>query len=300
MSLTTSVFNLPFVKESALFLASRTTHLRRGPSDTLARLLRYPKLPGSIPWARNTVALADSKIAVVTTAGFYMKGQPPFLENSPAGDWTFRVIHKDMALNKLALSSHTVDRRAASLDPNMLLPLERLADLKNQGLIGSVANNHYSFYSFTARPNRLMDGSAKDTARRIRYEGVDKVILLTSSILSQEIAFLTQRAIEDEGVPTVSLGYTHEAIEAFRPPRVCLMAKGSLFRQEEYLDADVQMNLLRFMLSQFDEMTEPGAVKKVVFTLPTGERVRSAPAAIKPKPDAAGTGGSRSPKDLFE
>ncbi len=294
MSLLPSVFNLPFVKESALYLSSRTTHLRRGPSDTLARLLRYPKLPGSIPWARNTVALADSKIALVTTAGFYAKGQPPFLEGSPAGDWTFRVIHKDMALSKLILSHHTVDRRPALLDPNVLLPLDRLADLKAQGAIGSIANNHYSFYSFTARPNRLVDGSAKDAARRIRYEGVDKVLILTSSILSQEIAFLVQRAIEDEGVPTVSLAYTQQALESFRPPRACFMGKGSFFRQEEYLEPDVQMNLIRFMLAQFEEMTEPGSVKKVVFTLPPSERPRSsAPTPSRSKPDSSG-------KDLFE
>lgn len=297
MSLLPSIFNLPFVKEAMLYAASRTTHLRRGPSDTLARLLRYPKIPGTIPWARNTVALADSKIAVVTTAGYYAKGQPAFLEGSPAGDWTFRVIHRDIPLTKLILSNHTVDRRPALLDPNLLFPLDRLADLKNQGIIGSVANNHYSFYSFTARPNRVIDGSAKDTARRIRYEGVDKVIILTASILSQEIAFLVQRAIEDEGVPTVSLAYTPQAVEAFRPARACLMSKGSLFRQEEYLERDVQMNLLCFMLAQFEEMTEPGSVKKVVFTLPAGERHRSPVPPSRPRPENAP---APPQKDFFE
>lgn len=298
MSLLASVFNLPFIKESALYLTSRTTHRRRGPSDSLARLLRYPKIAGTIPWARNTVALSDSKVAIVTTAGYYAKGQPAFLEHSPAGDWTFRVIHKDIALSKLLLSHHTVDRRPALLDPNLLFPLERLTELKNQGVIAAVAANHYSFYGFSARPNRVMDGSAKDAARRIRYEGVDKVILLTASVLSQEIAFLVQRAIEDEGVPTVSLAYTPHAVEAFRPARACLMSKGSLFRQPEYLDPDVQTNLLRFMLAQFDEMNEPGSLKKVVFSLPSGERPRpsSAPARSK-TPDAAP---STSQKDLFE
>jgi D-proline reductase (dithiol) PrdB len=295
MSLFASVFNLPFVKESALYISSRTTHRRRGPSDTLARLLRYAKLPGSVPWARNLVPLADSKIAIVTTAGYYAKGQPAFLENSPAGDWTFRVIPRDMTLSKLILSNHTVDRRPALLDPNLLLPLDRLNDLKTQGVIGSIAANHYSFYSFTTRPNRVVDGSAKDAARRIRYEGVDKVVILTASIQSQEIAFLVQRAIEDEGIPTVSLAYTQEAVESLRPPRACILTKGSLFRQSQYLEPDVQMNLLRFMLAQFDEMTEPGSLKKVVFTLPSGERPRITPPAgpFRARPEG-------SQKDLFE
>lgn len=296
MSLFAALFNLPFVKETAFYVSSRTTHLRRGPSDTLSRLLRYPKLAGSVPWARSTVALADSKVAVVTTAGYHLKGQPPFLENSPAGDWTFRAIPRDMALGKLLLSHRTVDRRPALLDPNLLLPLDRLNDLKAQGFIGSVAANHYSFYSFTTRPNRVVDGSAKDVARRIRYEGVDKVLVLTSSVQSQEIAFLVQRAIEDEGVPTVSLAYTPEAVESLRPPRACILTKGSLFRQSAYLDPDVQRNLLRFMLGQFDEMTEPGSLKKVVLTLPPGERPRPAPSAVPPpRPRPEG-----SQKDLFE
>jgi D-proline reductase (dithiol) PrdB len=81
------------------------------------------------------------------------------LEGSPAGDWTFRAIHKDIALSKLILSNHTVDRRPALMDPNMLLPLDRLNELKSQGLIGSVANNHYSFYSYTG----LFELSQPDT-----------------------------------------------------------------------------------------------------------------------------------------
>jgi D-proline reductase (dithiol) PrdB len=293
MSLLPSLFNIPFLKESALYALSRTTHRRRGPSDTLAKMLRYPKIPGSIPWTRSSVPLAASKIAVVTTAGFYAKGQSPFLEGSPAGDWSYRVIPREIPVGKLNWSKFTVDKRLGLLDPNMLLPLDRLAELKEQGVVGSLAANHYSFYSFTARPNRVVDGSAKDAARRIRYEGVDKVIVLTSSVLSQEIAFLVQRAIEDEGVSTVSLSYTQGAIEAFSPPRSCLMSKGSIFRQEEFLDKDIQMNLLKFMLAQFDESTDAGSVKKVVFSLTSGERPRGPVVPIKTRP-------AGSQKDLFE
>ena len=246
-------------------------------SDSVASLIRCRRVSG-IPWARNTTALSKSKVALVTTAGFFIKGQPPFNEANVLGDFGFRTIHRDIALSKLTLAKYMVDRRLALLDPNMLFPISRLMELQRQGFIKEVAANHFSFYGYVFNLNRIMDGSAKDVARRLRYEGVDKVLVMTTSILSQEIALLVQRSIEEEGIPTVSLVYTEDAIAALKPPRTCLLAKGSLCRLEEYLDEDVQMNLVKFMLNQFDSAKNPGTVKKLVIKTPLSKRPKQSDA----------------------
>jgi len=235
------------------------------------------------PWVRNTTPLSASSVAIVTTAGYFVKGQPPFHKSSLFGDFSFRAIHRDIPPTRLALSKYGVDRRLALLDVNMLFPVERLKELQRQGFIKSVAEQHYSFFSFAADLSRVGEGSGKDVARRLRYEGVDKALVITASAISQNTALIVQRVIEEEGIPTVSLCYSREAAAALKPPRSCLVSKGSLFRQEQYLDEDVQMNLVKFMLKQFDVMQEPGSLSPLVLAAPAASRpALAAPAASRP------------------
>ena len=243
-------------------------------SDRLASLIPVRCMPGT-PWVRNQTALSDSVVALVTTAGVTVKGQPAFREGLIGGDFEFRMMHRDVVPQKLSFSKYMIDRRLALLDANILFPLERLRELAQEGVIKGVSEHHFSFYGYASDPNRIMDGSAKDVARRLRYEGVDKVLVMTATVLSQEIAFLVQRAIEEEGIPTVSLAYTEEAVQALKPPRACLLKKGSLSRQEAYLEEGLQMNLLRLMLNQFDAIQVPGTLMPVTLEMPLMSSART-------------------------
>ncbi len=261
-----TILFIPGIKYFLLFLMSHVTHRRQGIPDALGVALKYKPLI-QVGCTKSATPLASSCVALVTTAGYYVKGQEPFAEHRIGGDFSYRSIPKDMPLPNLVPAQYTIDRRTALLDANTLFPIDRLKELKAQGYIREVANTHYSFYSYSSSTNRVREGSAKDVARRLRYEGVDKAIIMTATPLSQEIAFLVQRSIEEEGIQTVSIGYSQHAIEALKPPRTCILTRGALCRLDEYLDVTLQMNLLTFLLSQFNKIHAQNSIEKIVNTV---------------------------------
>jgi D-proline reductase (dithiol) PrdB len=61
-------------------------------------------------------------------------------------------------------------------DINTVLPLDRLAELARDGVIGSVASHHYSFMGAT--DPRGMEDEARELAGRLKADKVDSVLLV--------------------------------------------------------------------------------------------------------------------------
>ncbi|MCU0229652.1 MAG: glycine/betaine/sarcosine/D-proline family reductase selenoprotein B, partial [Bryobacterales bacterium] len=99
------------------------------------------------PGARLRKPLEDSTIAIVTTAAFYLPSQPPFEESMRGGDWTYRAIPATASLPTLEIAhkSDAFDHQGIEADKNLALPLDRLRELVADGVIGAVADTHYSF-----------------------------------------------------------------------------------------------------------------------------------------------------------
>src|SRR4051794_12964831 len=85
--------------------------------------------------------LAEATVAVVTTAAFHHADQPGFA----FGDQSFRVL--DGAKDDLVLGhvSPNFDRTGMLADRNVVLPVDRLAELAAEGVIGAVAPVHMAF-----------------------------------------------------------------------------------------------------------------------------------------------------------
>jgi len=206
------------------------------------------------PWAENKIDLAHSKVGIVTTAGLFVKGDKPFRDFGVSGDFTYRAIPKDTPLGSLSCGRFWMDPRLWALDPNVVFPAERLSELAAKGFIRAIASRHYSVANFLADVRPLVHGSAREIARRFRYDGVDKALVFAASPLGDEAAVLIQRAIEEEGVPTVSLVHSRAVVLALRAPRACILKKGALCRLREYLETSAQTELLITMLRQFESM----------------------------------------------
>ena len=93
-----------------------------------------------------------------------------------AGD--YRVIPDDEDMSNLMMShlSTNFDRTGFFQDVNTAFPIDRLHDLNEMGVIGSVASRHYSFMGAT--PPHMMEPVAKDLAELLKQDGVDAVILV--------------------------------------------------------------------------------------------------------------------------
>ena len=131
---------------------------------------------GPVPWTPFTARFAQARAAVVTTGGFHRMGQPPF--DCDRGDPSFREIPAAVDPRELVITHTHYDSRDARSDPNILLPLERLAELVDEGVLGSLAPTHYSLMGYIPQVDVLTGRTAPAIAGRLADEGVGLVLLV--------------------------------------------------------------------------------------------------------------------------
>jgi D-proline reductase (dithiol) PrdB len=131
------------------------------------------------PGALLQKPLAVSKIAVVTSAAFYCMDQKPFDPGVRGGDYSYREIPENVELGTLRIGhkSDAFDHSGIEKDKNLALPLDRLRELKQEGLIGEVAKRHYSLMGSITAPGRLVTATAPAIATKLVEDGVDAVLL---------------------------------------------------------------------------------------------------------------------------
>ena len=124
------------------------------------------------PWVEGP-PLSRRRVAVVSSAGLVVRGEPPFRGRDP----DFRVIPGSTRPDQLLMSHISInyDRTGFQEDWNVVFPLDRLNELAAEGAIGSVAATHYSFMGATDPV--LMEDYAREVAGRLKQDQVDAVIL---------------------------------------------------------------------------------------------------------------------------
>lgn len=152
---------------------------------------RFPKLlvlfsnrskpleSAGIPWAPLTKKIKDSTVAIVTTAGVHLVGQPPFDMHDKNGDPTYREIPSTAPRDQYTITHDYYDHKDADKDINIVFPIDRLRELKADGYIGGVAPVHYGFMGHIDGPHidALVNKTAVEVAKKLRMNRVDIVIL---------------------------------------------------------------------------------------------------------------------------
>ncbi|MEX2626146.1 MAG: glycine/sarcosine/betaine reductase selenoprotein B family protein [Ilumatobacteraceae bacterium] len=126
------------------------------------------------PAATVAPALAEARVAIVTTAGLRPDG---------GGSWTegqgFVVLDGDARDLTVAHASANFDRAGVAADLDVVYPVDRLAEAAADGRIGSVAPRHVAFMGaqldHTLTTLRLDTGPA--AAKVLLDDGVDVVLL---------------------------------------------------------------------------------------------------------------------------
>jgi D-proline reductase (dithiol) PrdB len=133
-----------------------------------------------VPWSPPRKPLAESRMALVSSAGFVLGGQPPFDESVRGGDPSFRTIPSDTDPASLIDThrSESFDHTGIQRDPNLGLPLERARELVTRGRIGSLAAQHLSFMGSITAPGRFVRDSAPAMARILVEDQVDVALLV--------------------------------------------------------------------------------------------------------------------------
>lgn len=131
------------------------------------------------PGASLAHPLSKARIAVVTSAAFYLPGQAPFDLSLRAGDCSSREIPPEIDLDSLRIGhkSDAFDHSGIETDKNLALPLDRLRELRAEGRIGDSAPRHFSLMGSISAPGRLIAVTAPDIARKLAEDRVDGVLL---------------------------------------------------------------------------------------------------------------------------
>ena len=127
-----------------------------------------------IPWT-TPKPLHESRVAIVTTAGLRVESNADW----NAGDQGSTLIPHDAENLTLAHYSPNFDRVGWILDKNVVFPIDRLNELAEEGIIGSVANTHISFMG--AQPDHTLETIRLDSgpaaAKLLKDDEVDLVLL---------------------------------------------------------------------------------------------------------------------------
>lgn len=122
--------------------------------------------------------LAESTMALVTTAGAHLDTQEPFHVATVAGDASWREIPHDVELDRLRFTHTHYDTSAAEQDPNVVLPIDRLREAVAAGRIGRAAPFHIGMMGFNPDPSEIADATAPAVAERLAEAGVDVVMMV--------------------------------------------------------------------------------------------------------------------------
>jgi D-proline reductase (dithiol) PrdB len=133
-----------------------------------------------VPWSPLRRPLAQSRMALVSSAGFVVKGQEPFNESARGGDVSFREIPRQVDVKELVDThrSETFDHAGMQDDPNLAFPVDRFRELAARGRIGSVNHRHLSLMGSITAPGRLIRDTAPRAVRSLVEDGVEAALLV--------------------------------------------------------------------------------------------------------------------------
>jgi len=117
--------------------------------------------------------LARRRVAIVSSAALYRRGEAPFLP----GSGEFRSLPAGLPTGDILMSHVSIgfDRSGWQRDLNVAYPIDRLRELADEGVIADVAATHYSVMGST--DPQAMAASADAIAAQMRAEGVDAAVL---------------------------------------------------------------------------------------------------------------------------
>lgn len=117
--------------------------------------------------------LAERRVAIVSSAALIRRGDAPF----PFGSGEVRFLPATLPPDEI-LTSHVsinFDRSGFQRDINTVYPLERLRELAADGVIGGVADTHYTVMG--SSDPAAMEESADQISGQLRQECIDAVLL---------------------------------------------------------------------------------------------------------------------------
>jgi D-proline reductase (dithiol) PrdB len=133
-----------------------------------------------IPWAEPRKPVAESRVALISSAGFVLPGQPPFDQSRRGGDPTHRIIAATADVRSLVNThrSESFDPSGIEIDPNLAFPIDRMHELEAEGTIGEFSPRAVSVMGSITAPRGLVRDTAPQIAALLLEDGADLALLV--------------------------------------------------------------------------------------------------------------------------
>jgi D-proline reductase (dithiol) PrdB len=220
------------------------------------------------PFTPARRALPMLNLALISSAGAYIDGTQPFDTSAAGGDLTFREIPIEVEESDLRFAARGYDPASVQKDVDAQLPIARLLEFEQNGIIGQLNPVYWSFSGFIPDAAKLVDELVPKLLERVQRYEVQAALLIPASVLCHQSIGLVARALELAGVPTMMLAVVKSVVESVRPPRVALHdgdpgAVSGLPNWPEH-----QRRILDEALRLIEPFDQPG-IRKLVVTLET-------------------------------
>lgn len=144
--------------------------------------LRRESASAEIPWTPFRAPLSQARVALVSSAGISRIEDAPFDQEGERGnpwwgDPTHRVIPRETETGQVRIGHLHIDPRPALEDLDCVLPLRRLDELVEAGVVGASAPSHYSVMGYILKPQQLLEETVPRIAESMKREQVDLALL---------------------------------------------------------------------------------------------------------------------------
>ena len=224
------------------------------------------------PWIENIHApftpvrraLPMLNLALITSAGAYIDGTAAFDTESKDGDLSFREIPVEVEAGDLRYAAKGYDPAAVMEDRNSLVPVDRLLEYAENGVIGGLNPVWWSISSHITNAARVADELAPQIADRLaRYE-IHTALFIPASRLCHQTLAIIARAVEASGIPTMLLSVDPNITDKVRPPRAAYYNGefGSVAGKPNW--REYQLRVLDEALRWTETFDQPGSRKLAV------------------------------------
>lgn len=164
----------------------------QGYSGHLGDPAEFPHRHDDIPLTPLTKPLSQSRVALITSSGHFVEGDDPqpfgetsmsqheaeariqeFLREPP----TLSAIPFDTPMDRLRVRHGGYPTHGAAMDPQVALPLGHLTALRDEGVIGELIPEAFSFVG-AASQLRIQKDVAPQWAERLKEAGTDIALLV--------------------------------------------------------------------------------------------------------------------------
>ncbi len=225
-------------------------------------LAGYPFLENvHAPFTPVRRALPMLNLALITSAGAYIDGTEPFDLDAKDGDLKLYEIPVEVEAGDLLYSAKGYDPKDVIADRNSQIPVDRLLEYAENGVIGGLNNVWWSISSHIPNARRVAAELAPEIFSRLKRYDIQMALLIPATRLCHQTMGIIARHIEDSGIPTMMLAVDTKMTDKIRPPRTAYYSGdfGSVAGQANFREH--QLRILDEALRWTETFDQPGSRK---------------------------------------